>query len=125
MRRALPVLSVAALLAVCCGGTTVAAASSSKPHLAGTWSGHYSGAYSGTFTIHWTQRASRLSGSITLSNPHGKYSITGGVTGNAIRFGAVGAGATYTGSVSASGKSMSGKYRTRKGGGSWSARKTG
>ncbi|HEY7208346.1 MAG TPA: hypothetical protein VH416_08890 [Gaiellaceae bacterium] len=122
MRLAVPILSVAALLAVC-GSSTVAAASSSKPHLAGTWTGHYSGAYSGKFTIHWKQTGSRLSGSITLSNPPGKYSINGAVSGSSIKFGAVGAGATYTGSVS--GKSMSGKYKTRKGPGAWSARKTG
>jgi hypothetical protein len=44
------------------------------------------------------------------------------VQGSAIRFGAVGAGATYTGSVS--GKSMSGRYKTPQGGGPWSAHKT-
>jgi hypothetical protein len=121
MRLALSVLWLTALLAICSGSTAIAA-SSSKPHLAGTWSGHYSGAYSGTFTLHWTQSGSKLSGSITLSNPRGKYHISGSVHGSAITFGAVGAGATYTGSVS--GKSMSGRYKSRKGGGPWSARKT-
>jgi hypothetical protein len=90
--------------------------------LAGTWSGQYSGAFAGTFTLHWTQSRSSLSGSITLSNPPGKYSISGSVHGSAISFGAVGAGATYTGSVS--GKSMSGSYKSPPGGGKWSAHKT-
>jgi hypothetical protein len=44
------------------------------------------------------------------------------VHGGAITFGAVGAGAKYTGSVS--GSSMSGTYSSPKGGGSWSAHKT-
>jgi hypothetical protein len=115
----LSALSAVALLAVC-GGT--ASAATSTGHLAGTWSGSYGGAFAGTFTLHWTQAGSRLSGSIVLSNPHGKYGITGSVRGTAIKFGAVGAGATYTGSVS--GKSMSGKYRSPQGGGTWSAHKT-
>ena len=109
-------------LVVCfSAATALAAAPPSK--LAGTWSGHYSGAFSGTFTLHWTQSGSKLGGSITLSNPKGRYGITGAVRGSAITFGAVGAGATYTGSVS--GKSMSGRYKSPKGGGPWSAHKTG
>jgi len=121
MRHVLPALSVAALVAVC-AGTAIAAPSASTPKLAGTWSGHYSGAFSGTFTLHWTQSGTRLGGSINLSNPKGKYGITGAVHGTAITFGAVGAGATYTGSVS--GTSMSGRYKSPRGGGSWSAHKT-
>jgi len=125
----IPVLWVVAVLAICCIGTA-AAAVSSKPHsskpkhtsLAGTWSGKYSGAFSGTFTLHWTLKGSHLSGSITLSYPSGKYGISGSVHGTAISFGAVGAGATYTGKVS--GKSMSGSYKSPKGGGTWSAHKT-
>jgi hypothetical protein len=121
--RLIPLLAVAALLAIACGAVTAnAGTGSSSARLAGTWSGSYSGAFSGTFTIHWTQSASRLSGSITLSNPSGKYGITGRTHDGAITFGAVGAGATYTGSVS--GKSMSGKYKSPQGGGSWSAHKT-
>lgn len=117
------ILSVAAVLAVGGGGTTaVAAVSPATPHLAGTWSGKYSGAYSGTFTLHWTESGSKLGGSIVLSNPRGKYGISGSVHGSAITFGAVGAGATYTGSVS--GRSMSGRYRTPAGGGPWSAHRT-
>lgn len=117
------VVWVAALLAIWWSGTTaIAGVSASTPHLAGTWSGKYSGAFSGTFRLHWTQSGSRLSGSIALSNPKGTYHITGGVHGSVIQFGAVGVGATYTGSVS--GRSMSGKYKSPQGGGSWSARKT-
>ena len=123
--RAVPVLSVAALLAVCGSSASIAAATSSgtTPKLAGTWSGTYGGSYSGTFKLRWSQVRSRLRGSITLSNPPGTYGITGSVHGTTIAFGAVGAGATYTGSVS--GKSMSGRYKTGDGGsGRWSARKT-
>jgi hypothetical protein len=128
VRRGIPgtiaVLSVAALLAVCCSSTSVAATRpTSKPKLAGIWSGKYSGSYSGTFTLHWRLTGSKLRGSINLSNPHGTYGITGSVHRNAIQFGAVGAGATYTGSVV--GKTMSGHYKTGNGGsGSWSAHKT-
>jgi len=125
VRRRIPVLWIVALLVVCGSGTAAAAVSShSTLRLAGTWSGHYSGAFSGTFTLHWTQTGTSLHGTITLSNPSGKYGISGGVVrGNAIKFGVVGAGATYTGSVSGSGKSMSGSYKTPRGGGSWSAHK--
>ena len=122
MRHVLPGLSAVALVAVC-AGTAIAAPNASAPKLAGTWSGHYSGAFSGTFTLHWTQSGSRLSGSISLSSPKGRYGISGAVHGTAITFGAVGAGATYTGSVS--GKSMSGRYKSPKGGGPWSAHKSG
>ena len=89
-----------------------------------SWKGSYSGSYSGTFTIHWRLKASgALTGKITLSRPQGTYGISGKVRGFAITFGAVGAGATYTGSVS--GSSMSGKYKTGDGGsGHWNAHKT-
>ena len=90
--------------------------------LSGTWSGQYSGGYNGTFTLHWTQSGSKLTGTIKLSQPSGTFSINGSVRGSAISFGAVGAGATYTGSVS--GKSMSGNYQAAPKGGSWSAKKT-
>ena len=137
-RRRLPlatfVLSVAAAVAICAGGGSIATAKS-KPHhpkhhhkrkhnssLAGKWSWSYSGAFSGTFTLKWKQSGSKLTGSIKLSSPRGTYSCTGRVHGGHITFGAVGAGATYKGSVS--GSSMSGTYNTPKGGGSWSANKT-
>jgi hypothetical protein len=114
-------LSFAALLATwSCG--TAAARVGHHATLAGAWSGHYSGAYSGSFTIHWRESGSSLRGTITLSKPSGTFSITGSVRGAAIKFGAVGAGATYTGSVS--GKSMSGHYKTAQGGGTWSAHKS-
>ena len=121
--RLIPVVSVAALVAVLASGSIAATTSPSKtPQLAGTWSGKYTGAYAGAFTLRWTQTRSRLTGSIRLSNPAGTYRITGSVHGTTIAFGAVAAGATYTGSVS--GKSMSGRYRTAIGSGHWSARKT-
>ncbi len=66
--------------------------------------------------------AVEAAGSITLSNPHGKYPITGTVHGKAIQFGAVAQAPTSTGSVS--GNSMSGSYKTGQGGGKWSAHKT-
>lgn len=120
--RTLPVLGVAVLLAACCGTVGArAAVNTSQAKLAGTWSGTYSGAYSGTFTLHWKQTGSRLTGSIRLSSPSGTYPITGSVRGSAIKFGAVGAGATYTGSVS--GRSMSGRYKSGPRGGAWSAHK--
>jgi hypothetical protein len=120
-----PVLSLAALLALCCSSISLAATSrrhAARPSLAGTWSGKYSGAFTGTFTLRWKKTGSTLSGSIRLSNPSGTYGIRGSVHGGKISFGAVGVGATYTGTWS--GKSMSGRYRSPQGGGSWSARKT-
>jgi hypothetical protein len=111
----------AAVILVLCGGTAAIAAQRSTS-LPGWWSGKYSGAYSGTFSLHWTMTGSRLHGSITLSNPKGSYPVSGKVgRGGAIQFGVVGAGATYTGS--ASGSSMSGSYKSPRGGGSWSAHK--
>jgi hypothetical protein len=93
--------------------------------LGGIWSGSYSGSYRGTFTIHWTQsRSGALTCSITLSSPHGTYPINGKVNRNLISFGAVGVGATYSGSVAFGGKSMSGHWKSGDGGsGSWSAHK--
>ena len=86
------------------------------------------GGYAGTFTIHWTQTtsrqiASRLNGTIALSNPRGTYTITGSVNGTGIKFGAVGVGALYSGSVSASGLSMSGNWTSGPAHGSWRAHK--
>ena len=121
---AVAALSLGALMALCCGSTSIAATSRShaaRPSLAGTWSGKYSGAYSGTFTLKWRRTGTQLSGSIKLSNPSGTYPINGNVTGSKITFGAVGAGATYTGSWA--GTSMSGRYRSANRGGSWSAHK--
>ena len=120
---ALPVFAVA-LVAACCGAVGAGAAvNSSQPKLGGTWSGTYSGAYSGTFTLRWKQSGSRLTGSIKLSRPSGTYPITGSAQGSAIKFGAVGAGATYTGSVA--GRSMSGRYKSGPRGGAWSAHRIG
>jgi hypothetical protein len=91
--------------------------------LTGTWSGTYSGAYHGTFTLHWTQSNSRLTGTIKLSSV-GRTNITGSVRGSTIRFGTVGNANAITYSGSVSGKSMSGTYKTGGVGGSWSAHKT-
>ena len=49
--------------------------------------------------------------------------VNGSVHGSAIKFGAVGAGATYTGTVSGK-SSMSGSYQALPKGGSWSATKS-
>ena len=127
VRRRILVLWVAALLAVCGSATAAAAVSSqAKLKLGGTWTGQYSGAFTGTFTLHWRQTKSQLHGTITLSSPGGTYGISGGVVkGTAIKFGVVNAGATYTGSVSGSGTSMSGTYKSPQGGGRWSAKKKG
>ena len=121
-RRVVPALWIAAVLAVCCSGTVaLAAAGSTRPHVAGTWKGKYSGAFSGTFTLTWIQAGSKLTGSISLSSPKGKYGITGNLTRKGIKFGAVAVGATYTGSVS--GTTMSGNWSSPQGGGTWSAQK--
>ena len=125
--RRLPALWVAALLALACCGTALAAASASSSHdsssssLAGKWKGHYSGAVSGHFTIRWQQTGMRLHGTITLSNPSGKYGIGGSVRKGKIKFGAVSVGAKYTGSVRRA--SMSGTWTSPEGGGTWSAMK--
>jgi hypothetical protein len=119
LRRLFAVAGLVSALAVC----SVASATASRSGVAGTWVGSYHGAFSGRFTLHWKLTGTTLKGTITLSNPPGRYGITGFVgRGGAIRFGVVKVGATYTGSVS--GTSMSGKYKTPQGGGSWSARKT-
>jgi hypothetical protein len=127
--RTIPVLWIAVLAAICSAAASASVSPSHVrssnvrgPSLAGTWSGHYSGAFSGTFTLHWTRSGKHLNGTIKLSNPKGTYGIGGNVRGTAITFGAVGAGATYTGKVS--GKSMSGTFKTPRGGGRWSAHKT-
>jgi hypothetical protein len=91
--------------------------------LTGTWSGTYRGAYHGTFTLHWTQSKSRLTGTIKLSSV-GRTNITGSVRGSTIRFGTVGNANAITYSGSVSGRSMSGTYKTGGVGGSWSAHKT-
>jgi hypothetical protein len=115
-------VTVAGLVSLLAAGA-VASATASRASVAGTWSGSYHGAFAGRFTLHWRLTGTTLKGTITLSNPPGQYGITGFVgRAGAIRFGVVKVGATYTGSVS--GTSMSGKYKTPQGGGSWSARKT-
>jgi hypothetical protein len=120
LRRLFAVAGLVSVVAVC---SVASATASHQSGVAGTWAGSYHGAFSGRFTLNWKLTGGTLKGTITLSNPPGRYGITGFVgRGGAIRFGVVKVGATYTGSVS--GSSMSGKYRTPQGGGSWSARKT-
>jgi hypothetical protein len=130
LRRRLPALWLAVVLALVCSGTALAAARASSVHhppkpkskLAGKWTGSYSGAVSGTFTIHWKQNGSKLHGTITLSNPSGKYAIGGSVKKGKIKFGAVSVGAKYKGTFQ--GTSMSGTWTSPRGGGSWSAGKS-
>ena len=139
LRRRLPLLSLAlpvsAALTICCGNSIATAASSptagapaakvraTAGPLSGTWSGRYSGAYDGTFTLHWIQSGSQLSGTIKLSTVGSKLVLKGTVRSRVIRFGTVGSTAiTYSGTVS--GRSMSGSYHTPGGGGSWSAHRT-
>jgi hypothetical protein len=125
--RAARVICITALLAVCCTGAALAAASSqahvaTQAKLGGKWKGHYSGAVTGTFTLRWSQKGRKLTGSIALSNPKGSYAIDGSVrSGGRLKFGAVGVGATYKGTVH--GTSMSGTWSSPQGGGSWSAHK--
>ncbi len=114
-------LWVAVVLAVWFSASVAFAAVGSKSHLAGTWTGKYSGAFTGTFTLHWRQTKSELHGTIALTSPKGTYRINGSVHKGKIKFGVVGAGATYTGSWS--GSSMSGSYKSPAGGGAWSAQK--
>ena len=116
-------VSVLAVLAVA-GSGTAAAGRSATPKLGGTWSGKYGGAVTGTFTLTWTQNArGKLTGAIKLSNPAGTYPITGHVAGTGIKFGAVGVGAVYTGSVSGLGLNMSGSWASGRATGTWSAHK--
>jgi hypothetical protein len=141
------ILTVAAVMATGCGGSGKAASASSSstaaaPNstpagqsattpasttpagagLSGKWSGQYGGAFQGSFTLNWKQSGSKLSGTIKLSNPPSTSDIQGAVNGGSISFGTVGSFAvTYSGSVS--GSSMSGSYKSPKGGGSWSAHK--
>jgi hypothetical protein len=130
LRRRLPALWIAAVIALACSGTALAAARSSSVHhpskpkskLAGKWTGSYSGAVSGNFTIHWKQTGSSLHGTIALSNPSGKYGINGSVKKGKIKFGAVSVGAKYKGTFK--GTSMSGTWSSPRGGGSWSASKS-
>ena len=126
LRRRLPALWIAAVLALACCGTAFAATSVHHPpkpksKLAGTWTGDYSGAVSGHFTIHWKQNGALLHGHITLSKPQGRYGISGSVKKGKIKFGAVSVGAKYKGTLN--GKSMSGTWTSPQGGGSWSATK--
>lgn len=119
------VTGVVAVAIIVGQAATTAAATNGRPagrSLTGTWSGTYSGAYHGTFTLHWTQSNSRLTGTILLSNV-GRTNITGTVRGRTIRFGTVGNATAITYSGSVAGTSMSGTYKAGSAGGSWSAHK--
>lgn len=120
--RGVVVLWTAVLAFAFCSAIALAS-SGSTPSLAGNWSGSYSGPIGGSFTFHWTQTGSSLTGKITISNPKGTYDLNGTVNGTAISFGAVGAGAVYSGSVAASGLSMSGNWESGPIKGTWSAHK--
>ena len=119
--------SLAAVLAASLAAGTTQAATGPSSGLSGSWSGSYGGKFSGTFKLHWTQTASKLHGTITItykgtSNP---TTVSGKVSGSSITFGAVGpVGGVITYTGSASGSSMSGHYTTPAGGGTWSAHKT-
>jgi len=105
--------------------TTAAAATNGRlavGSLTGTWSGTYGGAYHGTFTLHWTQSSSRLTGTIKLSSV-GRTNITGTVRGSTISFGTVGSARAISYSGTVSGTSMSGTYKTGGADGSWKAHK--
>jgi hypothetical protein len=125
-RRRISVAAAVSILALltAAGSVTAATSRSTIHHLGGTWSGKYSGAVTGTFTLTWTQNArGKLTGAIKLSRPAGNYPITGHVTKSGIKFGAVGVGAVYTGTVSGLGLSMSGTWASGPGTGTWSAHK--
>lgn len=126
------VLPVVAALGVGFAAGPVASASTKKHHpkpkprhgpLSGSWSGTYSGAFSGTFNLRWTQTGSKLKGTIYISGL-GSSTVDGNISGSSISFGTVGGTniITYTGTFSS--KSMSGSYKTPRGGGPWSAHKT-
>lgn len=100
-------------------------ATSSPGALSGTWHGTYSGGFSGTFTVKWTEGGDRLHGTILISNPSQTMPLNGSLSGSKITFGTVGSTAiTYTGTVSSSDASMSGRYAVgNRPAGSWSATK--
>ncbi len=103
--------------------TPTPTAASPAAQVAGTWSGTYSGPFNGTFKLIWNQTGSSVNGTIMLSSPPDNLKITGSLSVNPFRCGAVGVVA-YTGTVS--GNSMSGSYVDRANGqtGTWSANKS-
>jgi hypothetical protein len=120
--RRVAAMAVGAVAAAMLIGQPALGSDARAAGLSGTWSGKYGGTYHGTFTLRWKQSGSQLSGTIALSNARSQLVIKGTVRSGAIRFGTVGTTEiTYSGSVS--GKSMSGRYHTPGGGGSWSAHK--
>ncbi len=88
-----------------------AAPAAAHRSLSGRWSGTYSGTLSGKFSLTWRQSGKNLSGTAMISAFKNPKSVHGIVQGTSIRFGTVGSDAiTYSGSVSASGNSMSGSW---------------
>ena len=119
MRKATRVLAIAFVVLAASAAAVVTPGRAAGTSLSGTWSGRYSGTFRGTFTLHWRQTGSKLRGTINLNGASG-VPLTGTVSGSSIRFGTVGSVAvTYSGTVS--GGSMSGRYHTPQGTGSWSA----
>lgn len=110
---------------VAASSTAPATSVAAERGLSGTWQGRYGGSYTGTFVLRWTQAASKLTGTITLSTAPEPLAINGTVSGGRIQFGTVGSQAiTYTGTVS--GTSMHGRYEIAGGAGgsgTWSARR--
>jgi hypothetical protein len=122
-RRVVALSIAVVVVGMCTTALAAAGAVTQSTNLGGAWSGSYSGGYAGTFTIHWKQSGASLKGTIALSNPHGSYYITGSIKGKGIKFGAVGVGAVYSGSVAASGRSMSGHWTSGPAKGTWKAHK--
>ena len=130
LRRRLPALWIAALLALACCGTALAATSTHhhppkpKSKLAGKWKGTYSGAVSGHFTIHWTQTGRKLSGHDQALEPERQVRHRRQRAAHKkLKFGAVSVGAKYKGVWNGS-TGMSGTWTSPQGGGNWSASKS-
>jgi hypothetical protein len=123
LRRVVALWLAVLVASSCCTAALAFTGATTPTKLGGTWSGSYTGGYAGSFTIHWKQARSKLTGTIALSNPHGTYTITGSVNGTGIKFGAVGVGALYSGSVSSSGLSMAGHWTSGPARGAWNAHK--
>ena len=71
MKRTLATLLV--VVSACLAAASAVSASpadgrANRNPLTGTWSGTYGGAFHGTFTLHWKQSGSQLSGTINLVN---------------------------------------------------------
>ena len=110
--------------------TTTATTTAAGGGLTGTWSGDYQQTApspdSGTFTLHWQQSGSNVTGTIDIAGACSACPISATVNGSSVTFGVVALGGiTYTGTVS--GNTMSGTYATADSSykGTWKASKTG